>query len=152
MIDLPPGTGDIQLTLVQKVPVAGAVVVTTPQDIALQDARKAYQMFKKLDLTVLGVVENMSMHICSECGHEEAIFGSGGAAGMSEQYAIPMLGQLPLAASIRSDVDSGNPTVVADPEGAIAKIYLDFARKTAARLSRQPRNLRLDLPEIKLKS
>ncbi|HKJ17816.1 MAG TPA: iron-sulfur cluster carrier protein ApbC [Xanthomonadales bacterium] len=152
VIDLPPGTGDIQLTLVQKVPVAGAVVVTTPQDIALQDARKAYQMFKKLELTVLGVVENMSTHICSECGHEEAIFGSGGAASMSDQYQIPLLGKLPLAASIRSDVDSGNPSVVSDPDGDIASAYMEFARSTAAQLSRQPRNLKMDLPEIKLQS
>ena len=152
VIDLPPGTGDIQLTLVQKVPVAGAVVVTTPQDIALQDARKAYQMFNKLDLTVLGVVENMSTHICSQCGHEEAIFGSGGAASMSGQYDIPLLGQLPLSASIRSNMDSGNPTVVADPDSAISKTYRDFARKTAAELSRRPRNLKMDLPEIKLTS
>jgi ATP-binding protein involved in chromosome partitioning len=150
VIDLPPGTGDIQLTLVQKVPVAGAVVVTTPQDIALQDARKAFQMFRKLDLTVLGVVENMSTHICTQCGHEEAIFGSGGAASMSDQYSIPLLGQLPLAASIRFDVDSGHPTVVAEPEGPIAHTYMEFARRTAAELSRQPRNLKMDLPEIKL--
>ena len=152
IIDLPPGTGDIQLTLVQKVPVAGAVVVTTPQNIALQDARKAYQMFKKLDLTVLGVVENMSLYICSNCGHEEAIFGSDGAKEMSGNYDIPLLGQLPLAPSIRSDMDSGNPSVVADPEGPIAAAYVEFARRTAAGLSRQPRNLKMDLPEIKLTS
>lgn len=152
VIDLPPGTGDIQLTLVQKVPVAGAVVVTTPQDIALQDARKAYQMFKKLDLTVLGVVENMSTHICSECGHEEAIFGAGGAENMSQQYEIPLLGKLPLAASIRAHVDSGNPSVVAEPEGQIANAYREFARRTAAELSRKARNLRLDLPEIRIQT
>jgi ATP-binding protein involved in chromosome partitioning len=148
IIDLPPGTGDIQLTLVQKVPVAGAVVVTTPQDIALQDARKAYQMFRKLELTVLGVVENMSTHICSNCGHEEAIFGSGGAQRMSEQYGIPLLGKLPLAASIRSDLDAGNPTVVADPEGPVSQAYREFARRAAAELSKQPRNLKPDLPDI----
>lgn len=148
VIDLPPGTGDIQLTLVQKVPVAGAVVVTTPQDIALQDARKAYQMFRKLELTVLGVVENMSTHICSNCGHEEAIFGSGGAERMAQQYEIPLLGQLPLAARIRADLDEGRPTVVADPEGPIARAYMDFARKTAAALSKRPRNLRMDMPQI----
>jgi len=148
IIDLPPGTGDIQLTLVQKVPVAGAVVVTTPQDIALQDARKAYQMFRKLELTVLGVVENMSTHICSNCGHEEAIFGSGGAQRMSEQYGIPLLGQLPLSARIRSDLDSGNPTVLAEPDGPIAQAYKEFARRAAAELARRPRNLKLDLPDI----
>lgn len=152
VIDLPPGTGDIQLTLVQKVPVAGAVVVTTPQDIALQDARKAYQMFSKLELTVLGVVENMSTHICSECGHEEAIFGTGGAEKMSDSYDIPLLGKLPLAASIRQDLDEGRPTMVSDPDGPIAKAYLDLARKTAAELSKQPRNLKLDLPEIKIRN
>lgn len=152
IIDLPPGTGDIQLTLVQKVPVAGAVVVTTPQDIALQDARKAYQMFRKLDLTVLGVVENMSSHICSECGHEEAIFGSGGAERMATQYGVPLLGQLPLAASIRADLDEGRPTVASDPGGAIAAAYIDFARRTAAELSKQPRNLKLDLPQIKIQN
>ena len=152
IIDLPPGTGDIQLTLVQKVPVSGAVIVATPQNIALQDARKAYQMFKKLDLAVLGVVENMSTHICSQCGHEEAIFGSGGAAGMSENYEIPMLGQLPLSAGIRADMDSGNPTMIAEPDGKIAGTYLDFARRTAAQLSLRPRNLKLDMPEIKLQT
>lgn len=152
VIDLPPGTGDIQLTLVQKVPVAGAVIVTTPQDIALQDARKAYQMFSKLELTVLGVVENMSTHICSECGHEEAIFGSGGAERMAGQYGIPLLGQLPLAASIRSDLDAGRPTVASDPDGPIAQAYIEFARRASAELSRQPRNLKLDLPQIKIQN
>ncbi|MDX1555964.1 MAG: iron-sulfur cluster carrier protein ApbC [Xanthomonadales bacterium] len=152
VIDLPPGTGDIQLTLVQKVPVAGAVIVTTPQDIALQDARKAYQMFRKLELTVLGVVENMSTHICSECGHEEAIFGSGGAEHMADQYHVPLLGQLPLAARIRADLDQGQPTVVSDPDGPIARAYRNFARRTAAELSRQPRNLKLDLPQINIQN
>lgn len=152
VIDLPPGTGDIQLTLVQKVPVAGAVVVTTPQDIALQDARKAYQMFRKLELTVLGVVENMSTHICSECGHEEAIFGSGGAGRMAEQYGIPLLGRLPLAARIRADLDAGRPTVVSDPQGPIAQAYIEFARRAAAQLSKQPRNLKMDLPQIKIQN
>ncbi len=152
VIDLPPGTGDIQLTLVQKVPVAGAIVVTTPQDIALQDARKAYQMFRKLELTVLGVVENMSTHICTECGHEEAIFGSGGAERMANQYGVPLLGQLPLAASIRSDLDAGRPTVVSDPDGPIAQAYIEFSRRAAAELSKQPRNLKLDLPQIKIQN
>jgi ATP-binding protein involved in chromosome partitioning len=152
VIDLPPGTGDIQLTLVQKVPVAGAVIVTTPQDIALLDARKALQMFRKLDVTVLGVVENMSTHVCSECGHEEAIFGSGGGAAMSKQYDIPLLGQLPLAMSIRASLDAGQPTLVSEPDGDIAASYRAFARATAVALARQPRNLKLDLPQIKIQN
>ena len=152
VIDLPPGTGDIQLTLVQKVPVAGAVIVTTPQDIALLDARKALQMFRKLDVTVLGVVENMSTHVCSQCGHEEAIFGSGGGASMSAQYDIPLLGQLPLAMSIRASLDAGRPTLVDEPDGDIATSYRAFARATAAALARQPRNLKLDLPQVTLRN
>jgi ATP-binding protein involved in chromosome partitioning len=152
VIDLPPGTGDIQLTLVQKIPVAGAIIVTTPQDIALLDARKAYQMFRKLEVNVLGVVENMSSHICSECGHEEALFGSGGGAFMASDYDIPLLGRLPLALRIRADLDAGNPTVVAEPEGEIAASYQSFARNTAAQLSLQPRNLKLDLPQINIKN
>lgn len=150
VIDLPPGTGDIQLTLVQKVPVAGAVIVTTPQDIALLDAIKAYQMFRKLELTVLGVVENMSTHICSQCGHEEAIFGSGGAERMALDYRIPVLGTLPLDVQIRADLDAGNPTVISDPAGPVAKSYLEFARRTSAVLSMQPRNLKVELPTIKV--
>ena len=150
VIDLPPGTGDIQLTLVQKVPVAGAVIVTTPQDIALLDAIKAYQMFRKLELTVLGVVENMSTHVCSECGHEEAIFGSGGAERMALDYRIPVLGALPLDVQIRADLDAGRPTVVSDPTGPIARSYLEFARRTSAALSLQPRNLKVELPTIKV--
>ena len=152
VIDLPPGTGDIQLTLVQKVPVAGAVIVTTPQDIALLDARKALAMFRKLDVTVLGVVENMSTHICSQCGFEEPIFGSGGGTRMAEDYEIPLLGQLPLAIEIRAALDAGQPTMVADPGGSIASAYLDFARRTSARLSIQPRNLKLDMPSIQLRN
>jgi ATP-binding protein involved in chromosome partitioning len=152
VIDLPPGTGDIQLTLAQKVPVAGAVIVTTPQDIALLDARKALQMFRKVEVPVLGVVENMSTHICSQCGHEEAIFGSGGGAAMAEQYGIPLLGQLPLAIEIRAGLDAGQPIVAADPDSAIAGAYLSFARSTAGVLSQLPRNLKLDLPQIKVQN
>jgi ATP-binding protein involved in chromosome partitioning len=148
VIDLPPGTGDIQLTLAQKIPVAGAVIVTTPQDIALLDARKALQMFRKVEVPVLGVVENMSTHICSACGHEEAIFGSGGGQGMAEQYGIPLLGQLPLAIEIRAGLDAGRPIVSAQPDSAIAQAYLDFARRTAGALSQQPRNLKVDMPQI----
>ncbi|MEJ2534676.1 MAG: iron-sulfur cluster carrier protein ApbC [Gammaproteobacteria bacterium] len=150
VIDLPPGTGDIQLTLVQKIPVAGAVIVTTPQDIALLDARRALQMFRKLDVAVLGVVENMSTHVCSQCGHEEPIFGSGGGARMAADYEIPLLGQLPLALRIREDLEAGRPTVVADPDGEIAASYRSFARRTGAALSLRPRNTRLDMPQIKI--
>ncbi|MGH8034101.1 MAG: iron-sulfur cluster carrier protein ApbC, partial [Lysobacterales bacterium] len=128
VVDLPPGTGDIQLTLAQKVPVSGAVVVTTPQDIALLDARKAVQMFRKVNVTVLGVVENMSTHICSQCGYEEAIFGSGGGERMSREYELPLLGRLPLAMKIRADLDRGVPTLIADPDSDISASYRECAR------------------------
>jgi ATP-binding protein involved in chromosome partitioning len=150
VVDLPPGTGDIQLTLAQKVPVSGAVVVTTPQDIALLDARKAVQMFRKVEMTVLGVIENMSTHFCAECGHEEAIFGTGGGEKMSAEYELPLLGQLPLAMTIRSDLDRGVPTLVADPEGEISTRYRECARNLAALLAQRPRSLDLNLPQIKL--
>ena len=150
IIDLPPGTGDIQLTLAQKVPVSGSVIVTTPQDIALLDARKAVQMFRKVDMTVLGIVENMSTHICSQCGHEEPIFGSGGGSRMSEEYDVPLLGQLPLALKIREDLDRGMPTVVSEPESELTESFRDMARKTAARLSMTPRNLALNMPQINI--
>jgi ATP-binding protein involved in chromosome partitioning len=152
VIDLPPGTGDIQLTLAQKVPVAGAVIVTTPQDIALLDARKAYQMFLKVGVPVLGVVENMSTHVCSQCGFEEPIFGSGGAAAMAGDYEIPLLGQLPLAMEIRSALDAGTPTMVSAPGSEIAASYLDFARRTAGALSQMPRNLKMEMPDIVLQN
>jgi ATP-binding protein involved in chromosome partitioning len=148
VIDLPPGTGDIQLTLAQKVPVSGTVIVTTPQDIALLDARKAVQMFRKVDMTVLGVVENMSTHICSNCGHEETIFGSGGGQRMSDEYDVPLLGSLPLAMQIRADLDEGMPTVVSDPDSELTARYRQLARNTAAQLSKRPRNLNLNLPKI----
>ncbi len=135
VIDLPPGTGDIQLTLAQRVPVSGAVVVTTPQDIALLDARKGLKMFEKVSVKVLGVVENMSTHVCAKCGHEEFIFGSGGGRRMAEQYGVTLLGQMPLDIRIREETDGGRPTVVADPDGPVGRAYLDMARRTAARLS-----------------
>jgi ATP-binding protein involved in chromosome partitioning len=135
VVDLPPGTGDIQLTLAQKVPVTGAVIVTTPQDIALIDARKGLKMFEKVGVPILGLVENMSTHICSKCGHEEHIFGSGGAARMGSDYAVEVLGSLPLDIQIREQTDSGRPTVVADPSGRIALVYRDIARRVAARIS-----------------
>ena len=148
VIDLPPGTGDIQLTLAQKVPVSGTVIVTTPQDIALLDARKAVQMFRKVDMTVLGIVENMSTHICSNCGHEETIFGSGGGQRMSEEYDVPLLGNLPLAMQIRADLDEEMPTVASDPDSELTARYRELARNTAAQLSKRPRNLALNLPQI----
>jgi ATP-binding protein involved in chromosome partitioning len=152
VVDLPPGTGDIQLTLAQKVPVSGSVIVTTPQDIALLDARKALQMFRKVDMAVLGVVENMSTHICSQCGHEEPIFGTGGGERMSQQYGVPLLGQLPLAMTIRADLDRGMPTVAADPDSPITSDYRELARHTAARLATRPRSLELNLPQINIQN
>jgi ATP-binding protein involved in chromosome partitioning len=148
IVDLPPGTGDIQLTLSQKVPVAGAVIVTTPQDIALLDARKALKMFEKVEVPVLGVVENMATHICSNCGHEEHIFGEGGGERMSSQYGVPYLGSLPLDIRIREQADSGNPTVAAMPDSDLAARYREIARNAAGRLSRQPRNKSLGLGKI----
>jgi ATP-binding protein involved in chromosome partitioning len=148
IIDLPPGTGDIQLTLCQRVPVSGAIIVTTPQDIALLDARKGLRMFEKVAVPVLGVVENMSTHVCSQCGHEEPIFGAGGGARMAEQYGVPLLGQLPLDIRIREQADGGDPTVVADPGGAIARAYREIARMAAARLSLQAKNRSLAMPSI----
>ncbi|MCF7992098.1 MAG: iron-sulfur cluster carrier protein ApbC [Thiohalocapsa sp.] len=148
VIDLPPGTGDTQLTLAQKVPVSGAVIVTTPQDIALLDARKGLKMFQKVEVPVLGIVENMSIHICSKCGHEEHIFGQGGGTAMSEQYGIDLLGSLPLDISIREETDGGKPSVVADPDSRISEIYREIARKTAAKLSLQAKDYAAKFPRI----
>lgn len=127
-IDMPPGTGDIQLTLAQKVPVSGAVIVTTPQDIALLDARKGIEMFRKVNVPVLGVVENMSLHICSNCGHSEPIFGAGGGERIASQYGTRLLGQLPLTMAIREQSDGGRPTVVAEPDGEVANTFKGVAR------------------------
>jgi ATP-binding protein involved in chromosome partitioning len=132
---MPPGTGDIQLTLSQRVPVSGAIVVTTPQDIALLDARKGLQMFRKVAIPVLGVVENMATHVCSNCGHEEPIFGAGGGERMAAQYGVALLGSLPLDIRIREQADSGRPTVVAEPDGTLAQAYHRIARRAAARLA-----------------
>jgi ATP-binding protein involved in chromosome partitioning len=135
VVDMPPGTGDIQLTLSQRVPVSGAVIVTTPQDIALLDARKGLRMFEKVSVPVLGIVENMSTHVCSKCGHEEHIFGSGGGARMAQQYGVDLLGSLPLDIRIREQADSGHPTVAAEPAGELARSYRLTARRAAARLA-----------------
>lgn len=148
VIDLPPGTGDIQLTLCQKIPVSGAMIVTTPQDIALLDARKALKMFEKVEVPVFGIVENMSTHICSNCGHEEHIFGSGGGQQMAEQYGVDLLGALPLDASIREAVDNGRPTVAMEADSRLTAIYRDIARKTAAKLSLQAKDYSSKFPKI----
>ncbi|GAA3997723.1 iron-sulfur cluster carrier protein ApbC [Comamonas faecalis] len=137
VVDLPPGTGDIQLTLAQKVPLTGAVIVTTPQDIALLDAKKGITMFQKVSVPILGIVENMAVHICSNCGHAEHIFGQEGGRRLAESYHMDYLGALPLAMSIREQADSGKPTVVADPDGDVARIYKDVARKVAVRIAQQ---------------
>lgn len=135
VIDLPPGTGDIQLTLAQKIPVTGAIIVTTPQDISLLDARKGLKMFEKVGIPILGIVENMSTHICTSCGHEEHIFGEGGGAIMCKDYNIDLLGSLPLDIKIREHADNGNPTVIAEPEGKTASIYKTIARKAAIKIA-----------------
>ena len=139
VVDLPPGTGDIQLTLAQKIPVAGALVVTTPQDVATLDARKALKMFEKVNIPVLGLVENMAVHVCSQCGHAEHVFGQGGAEAMSTQYGVPVLGALPLEAGIREQGDAGTPIVVAQPDSAAARAYRDLARAMLARLAERPK-------------
>ena len=148
IIDLPPGTGDIQLTLAQKVPVTGAIIVTTPQDIALLDARRGLKMFEKVEIPVLGVIENMSTHICSKCGHEEHIFGQGGGMRMSEEDDVDFLGALPLDIRIREETDSGKPTVVAEPDSHIALIYRDIARRVAGKLSLQTKDYASKFPNI----
>jgi len=148
VVDLPPGTGDIQLTLAQKIPVSGAIIVTTPQDIALLDARKGLKMFEKVEVPVLGIVENMSIHICSECGHAEHIFGEGGGARMAEQHDVDFLGALPLDIRIREQADSGNPTVAAMADSQISDIYRDIARKTAAKLATRAKDHSAAFPSI----
>ncbi len=134
VVDLPPGTGDIQLTLAQRVPVTGAVIVTTPQDIALIDARKGLKMFEKVGIPIIGVVENMSLHICSACGHEERIFGEGGGERMCKDYNVEFLGALPLDGAIRADTDAGTPSVVSDPDGRVTDIYKMIARRVAVKI------------------
>jgi len=148
IVDMPPGTGDIQLTLAQKVPVTGAVIVTTPQDIALIDARKGLKMFEKVGVPIVGVVENMSIHVCPNCGHAEAIFGQGGAERMCKDYNVPFLGGLPLDIRIREQADSGRPTVVADPDGKTAAIYKEIARKTAVFVAQRAEDFSAKFPNI----
>jgi len=148
VIDLPPGTGDIQLTLCQKIPVSGAVIVTTPQDIALLDARRALKMFEKVSVPVLGIIENMAVHVCSNCGHAEHVFGAGGGERMAAQYDVPLLGSLPLDIRIREDGDGGVPTVEAAPDSDVAERYREIARRTAALLSLRARDKSIALPKI----
>lgn len=139
IVDLPPGTGDIQLTLAQKIPVAGAVIVTTPQDVATLDARKALKMFEKVQVPVLGLIENMAIHVCSNCGHAEHIFGSGGGEKMAAQYGVPLLGSLPLEIGIREQGDAGKPIVAAMPDSLAAQAYRQAARRLAEELAKRPR-------------
>jgi ATP-binding protein involved in chromosome partitioning len=141
IIDMPPGTGDIALTLAQSVPVVGAVIVTTPQDLALIDARKGLKMFEKVNVPILGIVENMALHICSQCGHAEPIFGQGGARRMATDYQAPWLGSLPLALAIREQADAGRPIVVSNPQSEAAGLYREIALRLAARVSTLPRDL-----------
>ncbi len=148
VVDLPPGTGDIQLTLAQRVPVTGAVIVTTPQDIALLDARKGLKMFEKVGIPILGIVENMSTHVCSKCGHEEHIFGEGGGERMGKDYNIELLGSLPLDIQIREQADSGKPTVVADPDGKVAQLYKRIARRIAVKIAEKAQDHTAAFPKI----
>ncbi|SFR41079.1 ATP-binding protein involved in chromosome partitioning [Marinobacter daqiaonensis] len=150
VVDMPPGTGDIQLTLAQKVPVTGAVVVTTPQDIALLDCKKGIEMFRKVEIPVLGVVENMSIHICSNCGHEEPLFGQGGGQRVADDYQTELLGQLPLHLTIREQTDGGNPSVVAEPDSEVARRYRDIARRLSAGLSTRAKNQSGPIPSISI--
>jgi ATP-binding protein involved in chromosome partitioning len=148
IVDMPPGTGDIQLTLAQKVPVTGAVIVTTPQDIALLDARKGLQMFDKVSVPILGLVENMAVYCCPNCGHTEHIFGADGGRRLSEELGLAYLGALPLNRSIREQADTGRPTVVADPDGELAAIYKTVARQVAVRIAEKAKDYSAKFPTI----
>jgi ATP-binding protein involved in chromosome partitioning len=150
IVDMPPGTGDIQLTLSQKVPLTGAVIVTTPQDIALLDARKGLKMFEKVGVPILGIVENMAVHICTQCGHAEHIFGADGGKRMATEYGVDYLGALPLAMNIREQADSGKPTVVSDPDGEIAGIYKALARKVAVKVAVKAKDFSSKFPSISI--
>ena len=148
IVDMPPGTGDIQLTLAQKVPVTGAIIVTTPQDIALLDARKGLKMFEKVGVPIIGIIENMSTYVCPNCGHEEHIFGTGGGQKMCKEYDVDFLGDLPLNLSIREHADAGRPTVVADPDGAISAIYKTIARRVAIKVASLSKDMSSKFPNI----
>jgi ATP-binding protein involved in chromosome partitioning len=148
IVDMPPGTGDIQLTLSQRVPMTGAVIVTTPQDIALLDAKKGIKMFEKVGVPILGIVENMAVHICSQCGHAEHIFGEGGGKKMAADYNMDYLGALPLDMQIRLQADNGRPTVVADPDGDVAAIYKAVARKVAITVAAKAKDFSSKFPTI----
>jgi ATP-binding protein involved in chromosome partitioning len=148
IVDMPPGTGDIQLTLSQRVPMTGAVIVTTPQDIALLDAKKGIKMFEKVGVPILGIVENMAVHICSQCGHSEHIFGHEGGKRMAEEFGMPYLGALPLDLSIRLQADSGKPTVVSDPDGPVAGIYKAIARQVAVGIAAKAKDFSAKFPTI----
>lgn len=150
IVDLPPGTGDIQLTLSQKVPMTGAVIVTTPQDIALLDARKGVKMFEKVSVPILGIVENMAVHVCSQCGHVEHIFGADGGKKMAAEYKADYLGALPLAMQIRLQADSGHPSVVSDPDSEVAGLYKDVARKVALAIAAKNKDFSSKFPSIKI--
>jgi len=150
VVDMPPGTGDVALTLSQRVPITGAVIVTTPQDIALIDARKGIKMFEKVNVPILGLVENMAQHVCSNCGHVEHIFGADGGKKMAAEYGIDYLGALPLARQIREQADSGRPTVVADPDGEVAAIYKKVARDVAVKIAQQAKDFSSKFPTISI--
>jgi len=152
VVDMPPGTGDIQLTLSQRVPVTGAIIVTTPQDIALIDAKKGLKMFEKVGVPILGLVENMAVHICTNCGHAEHIFGADGGKKMAAQYGLDYLGGLPLALSIREQADAGRPSVVSEPEGEIAALYKSLARQVAIKISSQAKDYSAKFPTISISS
>lgn len=152
IIDLPPGTGDVQITLAQKIPVNGAIIVTTPQDLALVDAKRAYEMFRKVNVNVLGVIENMSNHICTKCGHNEPIFGTGGGQEFATKYDIDLLGALPLDRQIREQTDSGTPSVAKDPKSPISGIYRDIARKVMTKLFLQATHPSEHFPHIVIKN
>lgn len=148
IVDMPPGTGDIALTLAQRVPVTGAVIVTTPQDIALLDARKGLRMFEKVEVPVLGVIENMSVHVCAECGHIEHLFGQGGAERMAKEFSVPCLGRLPLTLAIRENADAGHPTIVANPDSAEAGLYREIAGRLAGLVAALPKDMRSKMPQV----
>jgi ATP-binding protein involved in chromosome partitioning len=152
IVDMPPGTGDIALTLSQQVPVTGAVIVTTPQDIALIDARKGFRMFEKVGVPIVGLVENMAIHVCSRCGHAEHIFGAGGAQKMAADFGAEVIGSLPLDIRIREQADSGRPTVVAEPDGEIAATFRAIARKVAVRIAEKAKDMSLKMPAIKVQN